>query len=510
MTKVVDKSKIARATDYRPELVIGLVGPIGCDISTVQTVLSGELRQVGYATRQISLSDSLAGLIEAKTEKSENIEFIEDKMEAGNTVCQLFDNEAVLAAEAIRLIREARGEEHRARRTKFDSGVDPESLPAEGTAYIIRQLKREKEVELLAKVYGRQFIQISITQEAAARRQSLVTLIGNQHPAFSNEECTAHADELIKKDEDDEDTYGQKIGDIFHLADVFIEARSRKTVEDTCHRFIQALFGRNDIAPTRDEFGAYMAKTASLRSVDLSRQVGAAIMTTEADVISIGCNEVPKPNGGNYWDDDSEKHRDIDEKGEANKAETNRIVFDFLRALSGTGSLAKDLDPKKILDDPEKRNAIMASAIGDITEYGRMVHAEMNSIADAARLGRSIKGATMHVTTFPCHNCAKHIIASGISRLVFIEPYPKSKTRQLYSYAISDGQEAKTGIALEHFSGISPRRYRDIFEKKKRRRSDGTIDEWYQGKCVPRIGQQPIEGTENEVHALNDNLYAES
>ncbi|AGI70115.1 putative CMP/dCMP deaminase family protein [Octadecabacter antarcticus 307] len=508
MSKVVDKTLATRASNYRPELVIGLVGPIGCDITTVQTVLDGELRKVGYSTKQIGLSDSLGGLIEAKTGKSEDINLIEEKMEAGNRVCQLLSNEAVLAAEAIRLIREARREEHESRGTKIEGGADSESLPAEGTAYIVRQLKREKEIDLLAKVYGRQFIQVSITQDVAARKQSLITLIGNQHPAFNNEMCSEQADDLIKKDEDDEDTFGQKIGDIFHLGDVFIEARSRKTVEDTCHRFIQALFGRNDISPTRDEFGAYMAKMASLRSVDLSRQVGAAILTPEADVISIGCNEVPKPNGGNYWDDDTEKHRDIDEKGEANKAETNRIVFDFLKALHQTGSLKDDLDPSGILDNSDKRKAIMASAIGDITEYGRMVHAEMNSISDAARLGRRIQGATMHVTTFPCHNCAKHIIAAGISRLVFIEPYPKSKTRQLYSYAISDTKDSDLGMTLEHFAGISPRRYRDIFEKKKRRKSDGTIEDWYQGKCILRIGQQPIEGTENEVHALSENMYS--
>ena len=508
MKKVVDNIRKSRVEDYRPELVIGLVGPIGCDITAVQKVLEGELRQVGYSPHQINLSDMLAGLIEAKTQKTENINTIEEKMEAGNRVCQLFNNEAVLAAEAIRLVREARCVEHSDRGTEIDDEVDPESLPAEGTAYIIRQLKRQKEVELLARVYGRQFIQVSITQDIAARKQSLMTLVGNQHPAFDIEQCTDHANELIKKDEDDEDHHGQKIGEIFHLADVFIEARSRKTIEDTCHRFIQALFGRNDIAPTRDEFGAYMAKTASLRSVDLSRQVGSAILTTEADVISIGCNEVPKPNGGNYWDDDVEKHRDIDEKGEANKAETTRIVYDFLRALSQTDSLKAGLDPAKILADSSKRKAILDSSIGDITEYGRMVHAEMNALTDAARLGRSTHGATMHVTTFPCHNCAKHIIASGISRLVFIEPYPKSKTRQLYSYAISNNNEKGYGMIVEHFSGISPRRYRDIFEKKKRRRSDGTIDEWYQGKCLPRIGQQPIEGTENEVHAMNDNLYS--
>ncbi|MDN3612645.1 hypothetical protein QWZ16_23945 [Vibrio ostreicida] len=29
------------------------------------------------------------------------------------------------------------------------------------------------------------------------------------------------------------------------------------------------------------------------------------------------------------------------------------------------------------------------------------------------------------VRLFPCHNCAKHIVASGIKRVVYVEPYPK-------------------------------------------------------------------------------------
>ena len=33
----------------------------------------------------------------------------------------------------------------------------------------------------------------------------------------------------------------------------------------------------------------------------------------------------------------------------------------------------------------------------------------------------------MYMTTFPCHNCAKHIIASGIINVYYIEPYAESE-----------------------------------------------------------------------------------
>jgi deoxycytidylate deaminase len=42
----------------------------------------------------------------------------------------------------------------------------------------------------------------------------------------------------------------------------------------------------------------------------------------------------------------------------------------------------------------------------DILEFGRVIHAEMSAISDAARLGRATKDATLFCTTFPCHICA--------------------------------------------------------------------------------------------------------
>lgn len=42
------------------------------------------------------------------------------------------------------------------------------------------------------------------------------------------------------------------------------------------------------------------------------------------------------------------------------------------------------------------------------------VHAEQNAIADAARRGISLEGATAYISHFPCINCAKILASSGI------------------------------------------------------------------------------------------------
>lgn len=504
---------------HHPELIFGLVGAIGCNIHGVETALSDALKEVDYSPRMISLTESIADLTAMKTDVRPSLDTLEQKINAGNTVRELFGQKGILAVDAVRKIRQARAAEHELRSTKMptiegnDQPVLPQDLPAQKTAYIIRQLKRKEEIELLERVYGKQFIQISISQEKSSRVSNIAQRALVEQPDLDNEARLELARKLVSRDENEEQDedgnkieFGQKLGEIFQYGDVFIDAATSDTISKTCRRFVRALFGQTDIAPTKDEFGSYVAKAASLRSVDLSRQVGAAIVSKDGDLITVGCNEVPKPLGGNYWDEDEPKARDVDKRAEANKDETNRIIFDFLTVLEKQEVFSDGQTAKDVLANSTTKQAINDSLIGDITEYGRMVHAEMNAVVDAARLGRSIRGGTLYVTTFPCHNCAKHIIASGIKKVIFIEPYPKSRTELLYGDAIANSDAEKKAIHFKHFSGISPRRYRDIFEKGKRRSKSGVVHDWYEDICKPRIGHREADYTASERQSIEDNF----
>ena len=53
------------------------------------------------------------------------------------------------------------------------------------------------------------------------------------------------------------------------------------------------------------------------------------------------------------------------------------------------------------------------------TKYARVLHAEVNAILNAIA---SVRGETIYVTMYPCHECAKVIIQSGIERLVTAPP----------------------------------------------------------------------------------------
>ena len=59
------------------------------------------------------------------------------------------------------------------------------------------------------------------------------------------------------------------------------------------------------------------------------------------------------------------------------------------------------------------------------------IHAEQNAIIQAAKLGSSIEGATLYCTHQPCVICAKMIVNSGISRVVYREGYPDEFARQM-------------------------------------------------------------------------------
>ncbi|WP_309397299.1 deoxycytidylate deaminase [Cerasicoccus maritimus] len=62
------------------------------------------------------------------------------------------------------------------------------------------------------------------------------------------------------------------------------------------------------------------------------------------------------------------------------------------------------------------------SRVRDDHEQGT-VHAEQNAVADAARRGISVQGATAYVTHFPCINCTKILLSAGIATIKYRHDY---------------------------------------------------------------------------------------
>ena len=110
-----------------------------------------------------------------------------------------------------------------------------------------------------------------------------------------------------------------------------------------------------------DDYFMSLAHLSALRSKDPSTQVGACIVDTDNHVVSIGYNGLP-----NGCSDDE---------------------FPWVRE-------GANLD----------------------TKYPYVVHAELNAILNSQR---SVKGCTIYVSLFPCNECAKAIIQSGIKKIVY-------------------------------------------------------------------------------------------
>jgi len=111
-----------------------------------------------------------------------------------------------------------------------------------------------------------------------------------------------------------------------------------------------------------DEYFMGIAELSALRSKDPSTQVGACIVDANKKVVSIGYNGMPR-------------HCDEEQL---------------------TWNKNEGLDSK----------------------YLYVCHAEFNAILNT-RNGSSVEGCTLYVTLFPCNECAKAVIQTGIKEIVY-------------------------------------------------------------------------------------------
>jgi dCMP deaminase len=139
-----------------------------------------------------------------------------------------------------------------------------------------------------------------------------------------------------------------------------------------------------------DEYFMGLAHLSALRSKDPNTQVGAAIVDENNRVVSVGYNGFPK----GCSDDDFPWER---EGG--------------------------------VLD----------------TKYVYVVHAELNAILNSPR---SVSGCTLYVSLFPCNECAKAIIQSGIRRIV----YESDKYADAETTRASKAMLEAAGVELERIS----------------------------------------------------------
>lgn len=510
-----DEQMPTRTPPNGPELVFGLVGGVGLDMNMVAEHLQRALREVSYTSEVIRLSELLHRidweqdlLDESQAPRDEYILRHQDRGNELRQKTRRSDALALLAVSAIRVIR-AEGDistksadPHAAKQPtlaplheKEDEDVDPTPLfdrvkkPISRHAFILRSLKHPDEARTLRDIYGKRFILIAAYAADRRDEADLTAAIAHSHSSSVTPDHRSKAQQIVERDRAEADNpYGQNVRDTYPLADCFVDVSHEESLKREIQRFVELLFGAPLETPRRDEYAMALAAAASLRSGALGRQVGAAILDDHGSVVSIGTNEVPKAGGGQYWAGDSYDKRDHEFEDGSDSSDIMRraILTEILKEIRKHN---QDIPDEDVLL-PTMRSTKVASLV----EFGRAVHAELAAIIDASRRGVSVESATLYSTTFPCHTCARHILAAGICEVVYVEPYAKSLATELHKDAIAlDASSLDSRrVVFRPFIGVAPSRYSDVFTMLKRKDDLGYRTHFEAGTALPRdVDLQP-------------------
>lgn len=483
-------------TAVGPELIFAIVRPVGTPREAFHNAIDQALHGYGYDITDIKLSDILAEQAEDAGKPIDAVH--EDKrinalMDAGDEVCKLVGSEAAVALHGVAEIRARRREIQEHAGSTKDAN---EAVPRR--AWLVDSLKRPAEVTQLRAIYGDHLLTIGLQASAKTRQDALMKKLRTQYSSLDPNELSALANELMERDLREPGEHGQNMLKTFPLCDVFVDVDG--DVAKQVERVLDLLFGSPAYKqPTPAEYGMYLAYVSSTRSPELGLKVGAALMA-DAEVVSLGVNTHPVVAGSPEIDSSAVDIREL-------LVSTVRQLPNGM--LSETAQIDFDADPDKFaseLLDGSLKGGNLASLI----EFQPTVHAEMSALMDALRGARSISDTKIYVTAYPCHNCAKHLLALDI-HVVYLEPYPKSRAASMYGEDVDQ--------LCVPFTGVAPRRYHQLFGVGgDRKNSDGSRKAWTAAErrlAQPRVDnlldQRGIADREaHGVGALDHNLSIET
>lgn len=458
----------------KPELIIGLVGASGTDLHEAAKAVGSALSPYGYEAVTVRLS-SLMREVEGGGHLAE-IEHEEERiwghMDAGDLIRRQSGRDDAVAALAVGYIADYR-------RTEFDGE------PASGTAFVLDSLKHPGEVASLRRIYRDRFTLISVHSPTEERLEALAKRVAKSHGTPQKAaDFRMDAERIMRRDEhDDEHEFGQNVREAFTQGDVYVPNKPPRELKAGIERYLRLFFGDPFLTPTRDEYAMFQTHAAAIRSADLSRQVGAVICSQEGEIVAVGCNEVPKAFGGQYWPEDDPDARDFQLGYDSNTKQRDAALEEAFTRLAQSDLLATGAQLDSFM------GAIDGTRLANLTEFGRPVHAEMAALLAAARRGVSIAGSRLFSTTFPCHNCARHIIGAGIVEVVYREPYEKSLASDLHrdAVAVDPAKPVEDRVVFRRFVGVGPPRYLELFAKPSRKSDTGDRVDWSEGAATPRL-----------------------
>jgi len=494
-----------------PELFFAVVAPVGADLDKLCQHLTRALLKFDYALEPIHVISLLKRISRPKylqNEAPNEYRRIKGRMDAGDKFREKVQRDDALALLSLHKVWEFRQNSH--------SKLVPDKAaltPVHRQAFLFRSLKRPEEVTALRRIYGSNLIVIGLHCARERRVQNLSERIARSAYRTQAEQYRDKAEQLVLRDEADESkAHGQRLRSAFSMADVFLDSSDSKVLTEDLERFLNLLFGKPVITPTKSEVGMAHAYIAAMRSAEMGRQVGAAIVNDVGHVIAAGSNEVPRYGGGTYWERESPDFRDWqkgkDSSDEFKRASLGELLDIFSRKAKLAGNFARRETSAQI---EEVLPLLRQTRYMQLIEFVRAVHGEMSALMDAAMRGVSVRGCTMYVTTFPCHECARHIIASGISKVYYIEPYAKSLAMELHDDAIQlDAETESRKVPFLPFLGVAPRAYNQLFSMSRRKNRDGTVISWDERSANPRVSGSfwsYVQYEKEDVNILDETFH---
>ena len=442
-----DTSTIINETNTE-ELIIALCGQLGTNINKINDQLSKLLKEdFGYEVQEIKLSKYISKYSSYNLENTKSKgERITSGIEGGNELRNKHGN-SILAQLAIREIALDRSEQ-----TK-DQDAEKQTFRSRRKCYIINSLKHPDELNLLKQIYRNIFYTIGIFSKIKLRETNLKRE-GLKIPEIYS---------LIDRDSGEDKSFGQGVEKTFIKSDYFLRISSEniKDIKPKIERFLNLIFDNEILTPTIEETAMYQAAAAATNSACLSRQVGAAITDRDGKILSLGWNDVPKFGGDLYnssCEIDNRCYNFNNQKcvNEENKIKISRNIASNL--------VENGLIKKEQLD--LVKDSILDNGINRLIEFARSIHAEMHAIIQGSqKTGDKMVGGNLFCTTYPCHNCARHILVAGIKKVYYIEPYKKSLGTILHSDAIvEDVEQSDDKLQILMYEGVAPVRFIDFYK----------------------------------------------
>lgn len=459
--KIEDRSSL--------ELIVAFVGPVGSGVTTTAEMFDQILSQdFDYDVERIKVSSLIKEFSSEVGEIISDTLPINERIERYQTVGNKLREQKgahYLADRVIEKISFARQ-----RKNGFIQTPDGVDVPLQKrSAYLIDSIKNPAEVERLKQIYGDLFWVVTVFAPHSVRQRRLVS--------SGIDDLTAT--KVMKRDQEEDVSFGQKVSRTAHLADYFIRNKeeTQEGLKRSVDRFLEVVFSTKLHTPTFEEQGMMKAAAVGIQSACMSRQVGAAIFSNDGELLGVGCNDVPMAGGGLYSESSTIDNRCFKWGGNIchNDERKQKMARSVARIVSGDQAGESTLFGGVF-------NAVVTSEARNLIEFSRSVHAEMEAIVSVARAGTgSTVGGTLFTTTFPCHNCARHIVAAGIMKVVFIEPYSKSLAIDLHYDSISMSEEANK-VQFLQYEGFAPRIAIRVFSSVGKDRKVG-------GHFVPAVAR---------------------